>query len=460
MDNKYKSLGYSLLGGLFSVAMYHFAVVKNNQFSIQSASPFQNPVYTTNRNIVAAEEATDFTKAAENTVNAVVHVKNISEGIQEDPFAEFFFGKGFGGGQKYEKVGTGSGVIISSDGYIITNNHVVESAKEIEITLNNKKKYKAKLIGTDKANDIALIKIDATDLDYVPFGDSDDAKVGEWVLAVGNPYNLTSTVTAGIISAKGRDLEGNNNIESFIQTDAAVNPGNSGGALVNTKGQLIGINTAITSQTGSFVGYSFAVPSNVARKIVEDIKEFGDVHTAVLGVSIENKPDIEGVYVSEITKNSGADKAGLKVGDVIVKINNVPIRKFSDLKGQLNAKRPGDVVSVTVKRDNKNEVFSVKLSEASIIKELAFGIEFSELSNSEKEKLKISNGLKVVSINNEELEKLGIQPGYVIVQINGFVLNSITDIKNVEAQIKNANNIRKIVVINNHGEKETFAKGW
>jgi serine protease Do len=316
-----------------------------------------------NNNPLAAAENSDFTNAAEATVDAVVHVKNTAVQTYVDPFEQFFYGTNKG--REYTQVGTGSGVIISPDGYIITNYHVVANATEISITLNNKKEYKAKLIGSDEAIDIALVKIEATDLPFITFADSDQVKLGEWVLAVGNPYNLTSTVTAGIVSAKGRDLGNNGRIESYIQTDAAVNPGNSGGALVNTRGELIGINTAISSQTGSYVGYSFAVPSNIAKKVVEDLVEFGNTQRAYLGIRFVelnalnakelNTEVTEGIYINKIIEKGAASESALKINDIIVQINNVKIKKLADLNGQMNAHRPGDQIQVTVCEMEQNK---------------------------------------------------------------------------------------------------------
>ena len=325
---------FSALGGILTLGGYKLFIEKP-QVVIERALT-EHPVEVANyTNTISSIENTDFTVTAEKTLNTVVHVKNTSFKTVRDPYREFFYGQG-NGTKQYSQVGTGSGVIISSDGYIITNNHVIKGASEIEVTMNNKKVFKAELIGADPTNDIALLKIDMEELPYITFGNSDGLKIGEWVLAVGNPYNLTSTVTAGIISAKGRDLQRNGNItDSFIQTDAAVNPGNSGGALVNTRGELIGINTAISSRTGSFVGYSFAVPSNIAKKVVEDIMEFGNVQKAILGVrggelnsKVAENLDIEnteGFYISEVTQNSGAEKAGLKENDIIIQLNNVKI---------------------------------------------------------------------------------------------------------------------------------------
>ena len=306
----------SLLSGATTLGAYKlFIEGKSNRDSIVTMAPNNYA-----KNVGLTNEAVDFTAAAESTVHTVVHVKNVSLRTVSDPIMQFFYGAR--GGQQQEQVGTGSGVIISEDGYIVTNNHVVQDASELEVTLNNNKSYKAKLIGTDSKMDIALLKINADGkLPYSTFADSDQVKVGEWVLAVGNPYNLTSTVTAGIVSAKARNLE-NNGLQSFIQTDAAVNPGNSGGALVNTHGELIGINTMISSPTGSYAGYSFAIPSNITRKIIEDIMEFGNVQRGILGVEggeLNSKAsqelginDTEGFYINKVTKNSGAEKAGLQ----------------------------------------------------------------------------------------------------------------------------------------------------
>ncbi len=306
---KFASLFFvSLLSGATTLGAYKLFIENGSEPTKLSVS---NDNFT--RNVGLSAEAVDFTAAAENTIHTVVHVKNMTVyNVPSNPMMEFFYGMKGGGGQQTQ-VGTGSGVIISEDGYIVTNNHVVKDATELEITLNNNKTYKAKLVGTDSKMDIALLKVEANEkLPYATFGNSDTIKVGEWVLAVGNPYNLTSTVTAGIVSAKARDLS-NNGIQSFIQTDAAVNPGNSGGALVNTRGELIGINTMISSQTGSYVGYSFAVPSNLTRKIVEDLMEFGNVQRGILGIqagelnSATSKEyglsETTGVLIGKVSKN-------------------------------------------------------------------------------------------------------------------------------------------------------------
>ena len=310
-------------------------------------------------------------------------------------------------------------MIISSDGYIVTNNHVIDGASDLEITLNNRKKYKAELIGTDVKNDIALLKIESTELlPYIPFSDSDNLKIGEWVLAVGNPYNLTSTVTAGIVSAKGRDLQGNYSTDSFIQTDAAVNPGNSGGALVNSRGELVGINTAISSKTGSYIGYSFAVPSNITKKIIDDILEFGKVQEAIIGFMPDlREDDIEGVRIGDFAEGSNAEKAGLAKGDIIIKINDVKISKFSELTGQLSAKRPGESVELII--DRNGQIFTKKVN---LIKRIiryisrSYGIELID----------DPKGAKIIRDGLSEDNSSSIR-GYIITEINGTEIDTASE---------------------------------
>ena len=317
----------------------------------------------------------DFTQAAERSVEAVVHVKTKYYRQQYvDPFYHFFFGRPQQS-QQPSAMASGSGVILSNDGYIVTNNHVIEDANEIEVVLNDKRTFTAKLIGTDPNTDLALLKIEATDLPTIEIGNSDDLRVGEWVLAVGNPFNLTSTVTAGIVSAKARSiniLNSDMKIESFIQTDAAVNPGNSGGALVNTRGQLVGINTAIASQTGSYAGYAFAIPTAIMQKVVADLRQYGTVQRALLGIrmlditqqvkdqlSLES---MEGVYVGEVISGSAADKAGMKAGDVIVQVDGRPINASSQLQEQIGRKNPGDQITILVRRGQRSVTLQVTLT--------------------------------------------------------------------------------------------------
>jgi serine protease Do len=445
----------AFLGGLVSLGAFLFFVKKPSTIVSTATSEVGSmPISTSfdDANTVAAER-TDFVAAAGKSLNAVVHVKNTSEKNIRDPFAEFFYGRSEG--RKYRQVGTGSGVLISLDGYIITNNHVIENATEIEITLNTKKTYKAELIGSDPTNDIALLKIEGKEFDYIPFGNSDYLHIGEWVLAVGNPYNLTSTVTAGIVSAKGRDLEGNANIESFIQTDAAVNSGNSGGALVNTRGELIGINTAITSKTGAYVGYSFAVPSNIAKKVVEDLMEFGNVQKALIGIQYDLYNDnVEGVLITGLSEGGGAQKAGLQKGDIIVKIGSVKIAKFSELKGQLNAKRPGDNINVTVLRNGEYLSKWVELTENKIRNVNLFGFSLEELSPQEAKERKVKKGVKISNIQNRELRSLRVEEGAILLEINGKQIGSVEE---AEKMLNNKNSAYTTLgILNLKGEKENY----
>ena len=322
----------------------------------------------------------DFTKAAEMSVGAVVHVKtkyNIYGKQYVDPFYQFFFGRPQQQQPMQQAQATGSGVILSDDGYIVTNNHVIAQANEIEVVLNDKRSFTAQLIGTDPNTDIALLKIDATGLPTLEMGNSDDLKVGEWVLAVGNPFNLTSTVTAGIVSAKARNiniLDADMKIESFIQTDAAVNPGNSGGALVNTRGELVGINTAIASQTGSYAGYAFAVPTSIVQKVVADLRQYGSVQRALLGIRMLDITSevqqyyhlntLEGVYIAEVVSGSAAEKGGVLAGDVVVAVNGTTINSSSELQEKIARKNPGDEVTLTVLRDGKRQDLRVTLASA------------------------------------------------------------------------------------------------
>ncbi len=414
----------SLFSGVITLGAYKL-LFENNTNASNSIVSLAPTNYT--KNVGLGSEAVDFTDAADKTVHSVVHVKNVSYRTMSNPMMEFFYG--FKGGQQQEQVGTGSGVIISEDGYIVTNNHVVKDATEIEITLNNKKAYKAKVVGTDSKMDIALLKIDTDDkLPYTVFADSDNVKVGEWVLAVGNPYNLTSTVTAGIVSAKARNLD-TNGIQSFIQTDAAVNPGNSGGALVNTRGELIGINTMISSQTGSYVGYSFAIPSNIARKIIEDIMEFGNVQRGILGVEggeLNNSAskelgikETQGFYVKRVTKNSGAEKAGLTKGDIIVKLDNQNISTYAELAGYISTKRPSDKIQVTIIRDEKTMVVPVSLTKNEFVSTEFKGIELENIDASDKKKFNIDSGVRIREITNDNLKPYYDElKGNIIVKID------------------------------------------
>ncbi len=414
------------------------------------------------KNVGFTAEAPDFTEAAELALNSVVHVKNVSYRQVNDPMLEFFYG--YRGGQQQAQVGTGSGVIISADGYIVTNNHVINGASEIEITLHNRQAYKAKLIGTDSQLDIALLKIDTNEaLSYAVFGDSDAVRVGEWVLAVGNPYNLNSTVTAGIISAKARNVgpSNGNSIQSFIQTDAVVNPGNSGGALVNTRGELIGINTMISSNTGSYVGYSFAVPSNITRKTIEDIMEFGNVQKGVLGVkggelnqAVSEELGLQrtqGFYVNEVTKDTGAEKAGIQKGDVIVRIDNQIINSFAELTGYINTKRPDDLVDVYVIRKNKELKFPVKLTKSELLATVLFGMEVENLTAADKKQYGIDYGAKIKDAKDYDADFRG----KIILSVNGVKITDVQNIPDILSR-KNPRTPTRIELMNQKGEIERY----
>ena len=462
MKKFFSFLGMAFLGGALTLGGYKMLfdepVVENSAYNSipQTIQTNYNSAITSNNSALDATTI-DFTVAAERTVNSVVHVKNTTIRTQTNPL-DIFFGTG-NGTRKFEQVGTGSGVIISADGYIVTNNHVIDNANAIEITLNNRKKYEATLIGSDPTNDIALLKIDAEmPLPYTPFTNSDTVKIGEWVLAVGNPYNLKSTVTAGIVSAKGRDLEGNGNIESFIQTDAAVNPGNSGGALVNTRGELVGINTAISSRTGSFVGYSFAVPSNIAKKIVDDLLEFGAVQEAILGITIDQQYNDEGVKVGDVYYEDGANNSQFEKGDIIKKINNVKISKFSELKGQLTAKRPGEYVDVTIERDGELITKKVVLNKKNTFIARSLGISLKDVSNKEMKKYDIKGGAKITQNINRTLDYYGVKEGYIITKVNKKPVSNAAEAKRI---IDNSNfgNGQPLFLelINLDGEVEKYA---
>lgn len=450
----------SLLSGATTLGAYKLLFDNNGYFSTHNSpiTTVANESYE--RKVGLSSDILDFTVAAENTVHTVVHVKNVSYKTVSNPMLEYFYG--YKGGQSQEQVGTGSGVIISADGYIVTNNHVIKDASEIEITLNNKKSYKAKLIGTDSKMDIALLKIDADEkLPYTTFGNSDSVKVGEWVLAVGNPYNLTSTVTAGIVSAKARNL-GTNGIQSFIQTDAAVNPGNSGGALVNTRGDLIGINTMISSTTGSYVGYSFAVPSNIARKIIEDIMEYGNVQRGILGVeggelnAMASKElgvtQTEGFYINKVTKNSGAEKSGLKKGDIIIKLDNQNVSTFADLSGYINTKRPSDKVQVMITRNGETKTVPVILSKNEFFTTEFKGIELENIDVADKKKFRIDYGVKIRSITNENLMQYDKElRGNIILSIDNVKAKDIETVSKL-LNDKEENQSMRLEMINKNGE--------
>ena len=456
------------IGSLFLVALFAGAITlgtyklffENTKFAVVSAQE-EHSVFNTSLTPTSASGAgindVDFTVAAENTVNAVVNVTSVKKGRRSSSGFDFFYGSDEN--SQRTQMGTGSGVIISSEGFIVTNNHVIAKSDELQVTLNNNRTYQAEVIGTDPNTDIALIKIDADEkLPYLAFGDSDNTKIGEWVLAVGNPFNLTSTVTAGIVSAKARDLGRN---QSFIQTDAAVNPGNSGGALVNTNGDLVGINTAISSQTGSYVGYSFAVPSNIAKKVVEDIMEYGNVQKGLLGIQYLNTKtplalekglnEIEGVYVSSIEEGMGAEEADLREGDIITKVDNIKVKKFPDLSGYLATKRPEDKVEITFERDGKELSVPVVLKkrQTTIIPQL--GLEVKNLSDKDQKVFKTKKGVKIVGVP-ETYRGYGLY-GKVLLSVDDQEINDIEEARAVFGKISRYGKT-SITMLNEDGERE------
>ena len=415
----------------------------------------------------------DLTYAAEKSLPSVVHILSTKNSkvqtveVQSDPFSDFFsdpfgfFGnpnQGNGGRQKRsvrtpKQQGSGSGVIISADGYIVTNNHVVADADELTVTLNDNKEYSARIIGTDKTTDLALIKIEGKNFPAITIANSENIKVGEWVLAVGNPFNLTNTVTAGIVSAKGRSLY-QNGVESFIQTDAAINPGNSGGALVNTRGELIGINAMLYSQTGSFSGYGFAIPTSIMNKVVDDLKKYGTVQRAVIGIQgsdVKNYVDaqkdqgkdidlgtMEGIYVAKVIEESAAEEAGLKEGDVITAIDGKEVNKMADLQECLAKKRPGDNVSISYLRNKKKATKTVTLKNeqgnTQVVKKAdldVLGGNFRAITDNQKQQFNIGYGLEVIKVNAGKLKNAGITKGFIIQRVNDSAIKTIDDLQNV-----------------------------
>ena len=414
---------------------------------------------------LADSDYPDFTYAAENAVDAVVYVevtvKTRQQYQQIDPFFRFFFGDEFNQPQSREQKGSGSGVIIRSDGYIVTNNHVVENATKVTVTLNNNQVYDATVIGADPATDVALIKIDAEGLKTIEMGDSDRLRLGEWVLAIGSPlsYNLRSTITAGIVSAKGRSMphaNGEFKIESFIQTDAAVNPGNSGGALVNKKGELVGINTAIISQTGSYSGYSFAVPVNIVKKVIDDLMDFGSVKRAVLGIMMQPVDDKiakemklsspRGVYINEVSKGSAAEKAGLKKGDVITRIDGKEMIDGAAVQAQVNSYRPGDSADITYIRDGKANTVQVVFQAAAAATgevnadgSVAFyGASLKSASPESLKALGAKGGVEIVSVTDGKMADAGAQSGFIILYVNDEPVSKPEDVVEIAKKAKRA----------------------
>lgn len=451
------------------------------------ASATQNPEpQSSSRTSVAASGAIDFTKAAEATINRVVSIKSYATPKQtrmqsfDDPFFEFFFGPNFGNSQRQQQqknqkksepqpLGLGSGVIVSEDGYIVTNNHVVENAEKLEVTMNDNKTYNATIIGTDSNTDLALLKIDASNLSYITYGDSDKLKVGEWVLAVGNPFGLTSTVTAGIVSAKARNVSSVTHsqqvgIESFIQTDAVVNQGNSGGALVNTKGELVGINTLIYSRTGDYSGYAFAIPTSIVKKVISDLKQYGTVQRAMLGITFTQltpelckEKDIkitEGIYVNDVQDQSAAKEAGLEKEDVITEIGNTQVRNTAELQEAISQYSPGDKAVIKYYRDGKQKSTTVTFKNSQgntkITKEsdfTALGCTFSKLPQKTKDTLHITSGVVVGGVTDGKFKDAGITNGFIIQEINEQKVNSQSDVESIYNSIMRDSSQDKVMYI-------------
>jgi Do/DeqQ family serine protease len=446
-----KSIGrpivFTTIGGLVALGAAHSLGWTGKTVIIEDTNQGASHVsWTADRPLPSA--STDFVAAAERTVEAVVHVKTTAERVQNyyNPFNDIFFGRP-STPEKLEVEGSGSGVILTEDGYIVTNNHVIKGAKKIVVTTSNNDEYEAELIGTDPTTDIALLKIEGNALTKVDVANSDEVRLGQWVLAVGNPFNLTSTVTAGIISAKGRDIniiDEQSAIESFIQTDAAVNPGNSGGALVNTTGELVGINTAISSRSGSFEGYSFAVPANLMLKVVNDLKEYGRVQRAFIGINynevtagLSEELNLEvnkGVYVANVISGGAADDAGMVKGDVIINVNGKAIATGADLTEALGQRRPGEKLSVVVNRSGKNEILNVVLKNKLGTTEMlskedellrSYGAELENLSGTNKRRLGIRNGIRISKILGGRFENAGIPEDFIIVKLNNVYVENV-----------------------------------
>ena len=430
-----------------------------------------------------AGQPVDLTFAAEKALPSVVHIKYVQNSkiktvdVQSDPFSDFFsdpfggfFGRGNGGTQKRQvqtprRTATGSGVIISADGYIVTNNHVVDGADELTVTLNDNQEHSARIIGTDKTTALALIKIDGKNLPAITIANSNDIKVGEWVLAVGNPLGLNNTVTAGIVSAKARSL-GANGVESFIQTDAAINAGNSGGALVNTRGELVGINAMLYSQTGSYSGYGFAIPTTIMNKVVDDLKKYGTVQRAMIGIQgsdVKNYVDMqkeqgkeidlgtmEGIYVAKVVEDGAAADAGIKEGDVITAIDGEKVTRMAELQEVIAKKRPGDKVTLTYLRDKKKKTETVTLKNeqgnTKVVKNAdldVLGANFREVTEAQKKQLGINYGLEVIKVNSGKMKEAGISKGFIIQKVNNRNVTTINELQDI---VKEASTSREPVL--------------
>jgi len=474
-----------IIGGITFSVFYIKPDTNNKSSKIQDKEIEEIPEKTSSFTLTNNSNSTknlDFTLAAEKTVNTVVHIKSeYVQNYQSDPLLDFFWGPNGSRGDRTQ-IATGSGVIISSDGYIVTNNHVIEDASKISVTLNDGRELIAECLGNDPNTDLALLKVDQKNLVFAEFGNSDDVKLGDWVLAVGNPFNLTSTVTAGIVSAKARNInilrrnskESIFPLESFIQTDAAVNPGNSGGALVNPDGVLIGINTAIASKTGSYSGYSFAIPSNITLKVVNDLKNYGLVQRAFIGVIIAdvtqkvmdefNLPNTDGVLVSDLSEGGAAYEAGIKADDIILKVENIGVNGVPELQEQIGKYKPGDKITVIIQRNGEKKITKVTLRNNKGTTEIIdknkleresslYGAVFEELNKKSLRYLNVNSGIKVVSIKKGEFRDIGIKQGFIITHIDKSAVTTTNDLKNI---IKNKKSSTLIEGIYPNGNKGYF----
>jgi Do/DeqQ family serine protease len=469
---KAKNLIGGLLMALLGAAIALFAYTKINAKPSGTPAGDSSSVEIRNADALLTsmtmqEGQIDFTYAAEMTVHAVVHVRTKSMVGPEasNPIWEYFYGDRYS--KPREVAGYGSGVIISADGYIITNNHVIEDAENVEVKLNDNRTFQAEIVGRDPSTDIALLKVKASGLPFVKYGDSDQLRLGEWVLAVGNPFNLTSTVTAGIVSAKGRSLgilENDMRIESFIQTDAALNMGNSGGALVNTKGLLIGITSAIYTPSGAYAGYSFAIPVTIVKKVVEDLKQFGEVQRAIIGVNImEVTPEdaekfklseVKGARITNVIANGSAEAAGLKEDDIIIKVDGISVATPSELQEQVGKHRPGDKANITYIRNGKEVTVSVTMRNVAgntsvVTREMGgggvvYGARLESLGSSDKDRYNVDYGVKVTELNDGKFKDLGIKKGYIILSINGKKVKSSAEVRQATENESDLNSIEGI----------------
>jgi len=471
MKGKYLIVGLMMafIGAAIALFAYTTIIEKPATIMLKDSSGIEVPEAQTFLTALQMQEGqVDFRYAAELTVHAVVNVHTKSVVRQPDnPIMEWFYGDRYSNRAPREMEGIGSGVIISSDGYIITNNHVIEDADNIQVSLNDNRKFDAEVIGRDPSTDLALIRIKATDLAYLRYGNSDNLKVGEWVLAVGNPFNLTSSVTAGIVSAKGRNLNIINDdyrIESFIQTDAALNPGNSGGALVDTKGLLVGITSAIYSPSGAYAGNSFAIPVSIVKKVIDDLKEYGEVQRALIGVVMKDVTsevakeqklaEVKGAIITEVREGSAAADANLKVNDVIVKFDGVNINTSSELTEQVGMHRPGDKATITYLRNGKETTVPITMKNfagnTSVVKPgsgtgIVFGARFESLSSGDRRMYNVDHGVKIIEIDDGLFRDLGLRKGAIILSINGKELNNADDVKQaLGASVKSLKSIEGI----------------